>query len=225
MSRWLEKSKGALLPCSKEQNDFYIALREWEWTGDCEDYENDSEVCELCGCEGLRYHFPIQNCHTAAVLNIGSSCIKKFDIKVVDKNGVEITKNKEAFLKGFMRTQHVQSVMDALSNREGLSDLLYQEIKGRPKWDLDDYCFEMYKKFGLDVKMLNYLFMRFAEEKIHFKPHLFSVTVRSQYEKNKLLGLSQIQFERISKALSASQRQFYLKSKNELNDRNVEHVY
>ena len=72
----------------------------------------------------------------------------------------------------------------------------------------------------MDARMLNYLFIRFEEESIAFDARSFSIDIRSGEGKNKLLRLDKDQYERVKKALSVSQRTFYMNNKIEFDIKN-----
>jgi len=46
--------------------------------------------CELCEREDLRWQFVIINTNNGNQLKVGSSCIKQFDVALIDKNGNKI---------------------------------------------------------------------------------------------------------------------------------------
>ena len=96
MGRWRNKAIQNLLEHSKEKKDHAVAAKEWEFTGKVMDHLVPGKVCQLCESENLRYHFVISNkLKEDATLLVGSSCIKKFDITVLDENGAEIIASKK----------------------------------------------------------------------------------------------------------------------------------
>ena len=62
----IETSSTNLFPLSQEQDDFALALQEWEHSGQVRDHLAPVEVCQLCEHPKLRYHFEIVNRHTLA---------------------------------------------------------------------------------------------------------------------------------------------------------------
>jgi hypothetical protein len=60
------------------------AFEEWQFTGSTTDHEEPCETCQLCGQEGLRYHFEIENRYTRCTLQVGSQCILQFDLAVFE---------------------------------------------------------------------------------------------------------------------------------------------
>jgi hypothetical protein len=79
---WIKNAKKNLLPLSREQQKFALALREWHYTGNTYDLEEPIENCELCEHRDIRYPFEIAN-----RLLVGSECIHKFEIGAIDESG------------------------------------------------------------------------------------------------------------------------------------------
>jgi len=208
MNAWLKNSIKNLLPLSQEKKDFNKALREWSFTGETIDYETPEELCQLCEMEGLRYHFQISNA-LHKTLWVGSQCIERFDIQVLDEEGEEVTKkDKEVYLKNKLRYTHLNAVIEVLSHVDS-RDRLQEHIKK----DLDNYSISKFTKGKIDARVLNYLFMRFEEEKIRYNKRFFSIDIRSKLNKDKLLSLTENQFNRIKASLSRGQINFYLSEK------------
>lgn len=208
MNIWLENSKKNLLALSKEKQNFPKAVKEWFYTGETIDYHEPTETCELCEKDELRYHFEIKN-ELKNHLLVGSKCIEKFDITVIDSEGNEVKQNKDLYLQRQVRIKHVELSLDKLhkSNPTG-------KILGKTKKELDHYCvttFDWEEK--LDPKMLNYMFLRFDEEEIRYDKRFYAINIRSNENKAKLLKLNKMQFERIKGALSIAQRNFYENNK------------
>lgn len=208
MNAWLKNAIKNLLPLSVEKEDFNKALKEWSFTGETVDFELAEEMCQLCEMEGLRYHYQIANKINNA-LWVGSKCIERFDILVLDEEGQEVsTTEKEAYLKNQLRDKHIHDVLLTLSKR-----LSEQSIRQYKKSYLDQYCFAQIHKGNLHARILNYLFMRFDEENIYFNKRFFNIDIRSTANKEKLLSLNEIQFERIKGALSPNQIAFFSRNR------------
>lgn len=208
MNRWLENSKKNLLPLSKEKIDFQKALREWSFTGEIKYHEQATEICEVCEHENLKYHFEIMN-DLQNHLWVGSKCIEKFDIVVFDENRKEITTKKELYLQNQARKKHILNVLFDLSFSE-----TNDYIKNYPKSYLDKFCirhYDTHKEFN--PKILNYLFLRLDEEGIFYNKKAFKIKIKSNDSKNKLLKLSELQFDRIKKALTTNQCRYYIENK------------
>jgi|SRR6185437_1860839 len=84
---WARNAENNLLPLSREQHNFALALTEWHYTGNTHDLEEPVEACELCEHPDIRYQFEIVNRHTHQTLLVGSECIHKFEIGAIDEAG------------------------------------------------------------------------------------------------------------------------------------------
>lgn len=208
MNAWLKNAQKNLLPLSLEKEVFTKAIREWSFTGETIDYELAEENCQLCEMEGLRYHYQISN-NLGNSLWVGSSCIERFDILVVDEEGTEISnQEKEIYLKNKLKDKHLTDVLISLNNRPS-NDL----IKGHLKSDLDKWSISQMHKPSISAKLLNYIFMRLDEEKIYHNKRFFTISIRSDANKEAFLKLNETQFNRIKMALSGSQIKYYLDHK------------
>ncbi|SFN51774.1 hypothetical protein SAMN05421738_1144 [Algoriella xinjiangensis] len=120
MNRWSEIAKKNILTLSKNKNNFNLALKEWTFSGNIYDHKVAEEICELCENENLRYHFEIYNGLGNRLL-VGSSCINRFDITVFDKEGIEVTENKESYLKKALNEKLIEDIFFQLksSNKTG----------------------------------------------------------------------------------------------------------
>ena len=78
---------------------FYFS--NWSYTDKCEEYEEPDAMCELCGMQGLRYHFFIYD-FEGNELRVGSECIKRFGVPVCDED------NNQFFGKEAQKILHRQ---------------------------------------------------------------------------------------------------------------------
>ncbi|RYE24768.1 MAG: hypothetical protein EOP51_06295 [Sphingobacteriales bacterium] len=204
MNVWLDNSMRNIFPLSAEKNDFKLAIAEWFFTGNIVDHEHAQEYCQLCEKDQLRYHYEITN-KLDNVLLVGSTCIDKFDIKVYDEFGNEISEKKSAYLSKLVKRKNVRKALSKLSYTTPKGS-----IRGHSKMSLDKYCYDMsvYKEI-MNARMVNYIFMRCIEENINFDAKSFSINIRANDDKDQLLSLSDFQFERIKPALSTAQINFY----------------
>lgn len=83
MSGYTQRVRGSILPLSVA-GTLPEAFREWNFTEEHVDHGHPIETCQLCGQEELRYHFEIGNVHTDATLWVGSHCILKFDVAILE---------------------------------------------------------------------------------------------------------------------------------------------
>lgn len=91
MDAWAEKVANNILPLSKETSNLKLALAEWVYSGECKDYHQAFEECQMCEHPRLRYHYRIENKLTGYELWVGSECIRKFDVAVPDEHGEPAT--------------------------------------------------------------------------------------------------------------------------------------
>ena len=84
MEHYTSRVRDSILPLSIAKT-LPAAFREWRFTERTEDHGAPVETCRLCGQEGLRYHFEIGNERTDETLWVGSHCILKFDVAIVQE--------------------------------------------------------------------------------------------------------------------------------------------
>jgi hypothetical protein len=89
MATYTQRVRDSILPHSVAAT-LPKAFEEWRFTGQTYDHEEPHETCQLCGQEGLRYHFEIQNGFTNHRLDVGSHCILQFNVAVYE-NGRRLT--------------------------------------------------------------------------------------------------------------------------------------
>jgi len=96
MENYSEKCKKNLLKYSKEKENYEIAISEWYFNHEVIDNNEFTEEniskpsCELCEHEDLRWQFVIYNANNGNKLKVGSSCIKQFNIALLEKDGRKI---------------------------------------------------------------------------------------------------------------------------------------
>lgn len=214
MNAHVERSAKNLLALSEEKTAFDKAILEWQFEGNITDHEAPTEMCELCEQEGVRYHFEIRNA-LGNVLQVGSTCIDKFDIQVLDEAGNEVLGNKKAYLANLVKRRHRVKVMDALfaTKHQG-------KLADYSKADLDEHCYVcIVQENSWDFRVLRYVFKRFEEEGMAFDPKAFSIPSDNSSVRTDLLRLKRIQFERIRGALSKKQRDLWLSAKGKGGDK------
>ncbi len=204
MKRWGEASKTNLLSLSKEQQEFELALREWEHTGIVKDHLSATELCQLCEHSNLRYHFEILNRVTQATLQVGSSCIHKFDITVYDDGGNELVgKAKSEKLDAEISEKHREMMLEPL----------------RSLWQADESSQDFIQlavssfneRSGFSPENLLKLFRLMEKHQIEYARQIYKVVLRSNQDKNELFAMKEDQLEFIWPGLSSSQRQRYQK--------------
>ena len=199
MSGWAEISQKNLFPFSKEQSDFEIALREWSHKGILVDHLFPIETCQLCEHANLRYHFEIVNRETKSILQVGSSCIEKFRIRVYDDEGNE--------LEGQARGKQLREEINA-KKQELMMEPLGQlwKISKRTREKVAKYIQAYEKRGGFSPQELLYLFTEMNENGIDYAPHLYKVTLRAKKDREYLRHISEPDRELIWSSLSTAQK-------------------
>lgn len=206
MNHWLETSKKNLIPLS-EADDFYAALKEWSFTGEVLDHDDDDEIkCELCEHPELKQHFRIKNKNTNRELLVGSSCILRFDeIEILDSFNVLIQGSEE-------RRSHLEKAL-----KERLLDSMLEPI--RKLWRLEtknQYLIGNFGKalkdgYGLSPIELLFLFERLQAEGISYNPRRYKLSLRHHEEQAQLARFKPDQVSMIKLAFSTQQRKKYAK--------------
>ncbi|MCP4605355.1 MAG: hypothetical protein GY847_33350 [Proteobacteria bacterium] len=217
MDYWFETSRTNLLPLSQEQDDFQVALKEWEHTGKITDHVAPVQICQLCEHPKLRYHFEILNRHTRACLQVGSSCIEKFDITVYDDKGQELYgKTKSKQLREEIKEKQREMMLEPL--RE-----LWQAAQ-RERDTISAHVKKFKRRGGFSPMGLYHLFGLMKEHKIAYTPPIYRVVLRSNQDKGELLAMSQEELDLIWSSLSVSQKQRYVKEQERLEKQEQEKV-
>jgi hypothetical protein len=160
--------------------------------------------CEICDHPHIRYQFEIINTLNANSLQIGSECINRFQIGVVDPKGnklsTEAAKKKVNKDKNKLVTEaKVKSVISSLVSLSGADS---------------DFNIESFIKFfkengAFTPNQLATLIWRLEKHNIqHNKAH-FKVTIKKNKDKEQLLGLVEWKVQKIWGCLSSSQKEFY----------------
>jgi len=222
---WQQRAEERLLPLSREQDNFWLAIKEWFWTKEVfdlkdvhpDDWDYDNEpleiiqgveyqsgkaFCGLCGKEDLRYVFRIQNRLTDNFLFVGSKCIEKFDI--ISKNGSggternsEMHREKSRVIKE-QKHQHVIKCLLQIMDETN-------EIKVQ---GFIDY-FNQNKAFT--PKQLFFLIRRLRIKNINYQASAFKIKLRRDREKDQILNSSDDNVkEYLWESMSAGQREWYV---------------
>jgi hypothetical protein len=172
------------------------AFNEWYFTDNTIDHEAPIEVCQLCNQEQLRYHFEIKNSYTNYTLMVGSQCILKFQLQVLENgrllNEVE-TKKKLDYLIKKMRQESCIKALDRLAEAED-SDIL---SNARAYYKNNKY---------LTPKQAFVVFWRLNVNEIDYSPSFFKVSLKKDKYKNDLRLMQENRVQLIWPALTYSQR-------------------
>lgn len=203
MKKWREKAKENLLGHSHEKQHIDIATKEWEFTGLVIDHLSSDNLCQLCEGENLRYHYEIINNKSKKTLNVGSSCIKKFDITVYDENSEEIYgKERDTYLKKLITKLQKKKCIEVLRS-------LWENANQEERENIEYYG-NRYKTNGkLSPDSLIQIFNIAEKYQINIKYGMFKVSLRSKYHMSSLLHEGDKNKEKILQCLTAQQRKKY----------------
>lgn len=205
-SRWLKNAKENLLPLSKEKVDIRKSLQEWFYYDNFNDLEYASEDCELCGYEGIRYQFEIQNEETKSTLLIGSECVKRFQISGIDIDG-NVLNEKDTRKK--INKDRRTLISEARTKRviRNLVELSQKETKFV---DIDRSIDYFRDRDAFPPKYLSLLISLLMKNNIKFKNSDFKMTIRRNIEKDQLLyEMKDWQVKNIWPVMSSSQKELY----------------
>ncbi len=202
MNSWSEVSEKNLFPFSKEQADFETALQEWEHTGAVVDHFYPIESCQLCEHANVRYHFEIINRETEITMQVGSSCIEQFGIRVYNEEGEKLSgKAREKQLQLEIKIKKEELVYASLLELWKASDKNQDKVI---------FCTREYQERGkFSPRNLLYLFQQMDEKGIRYVPHIYKVTLRNKAERESLYRMSESELEIIWDSLSATQKKGY----------------
>jgi len=201
---WTERVKNNIFPVSEEKNNVRRALDEWVYKGNMYDVETPDEVCELCDHPNIRYQFEIINIHNQNTLQIGSECVNKFEISVLDQSGKKLT-NKDAKKK--VNQDRNKLVTDA--KKRDLINSLVQLSKVDEDFDIENFIKYFKENSAFTPKQLTILIWRLEKYKIKFKKSHFKMTIKRNKDKQQLFDMEDWKVKTIWDCLSSSQKGVY----------------
>lgn len=209
---WLEVSKRNLLPLSEEQKNFNVALREWEYRGYCIDTgAPPDEHCQLCETSGLRYHFEIINKINDNTLLIGSECVLKFELDIIDQYGNILIGEAAAKKIGKDRNRLIAEgkKIDVINT---LILLKKNDLDGN--FDMDKMIKYYQSRGAFTPKQMSSILWRSEKCKIQLNPTSFKVIITRKREQEQLLYMEEWKVKKILPVLSASQKKWVESKRN-----------
>ncbi len=206
---WIERVKENVLPVSNEKYNIRKALDEWVYEGNMYDVEVADEICELCDHPNIRYQFEIVNQLNNNALLIGSECIIRFKISVIDKSGKKLSfdeaKKKVTKDKSRLVTEAKEkSVLNTLVVLAGIDH----------NFNILNFIEYFKERKAFTPNQLALLIWRLERANIDFKKSHFKLTIKRNREKEQLLQFEDWKLNRIWSCLSNSQKQFVIQNKN-----------
>lgn len=209
MMNWIERVKENVLPVSNEKYNIRKALDEWVYEGNMYDVEVADEICELCDHPNIRYQFEIVNQLNNNALLIGSECIIRFKISVIDKSGKKLSfdeaKKKVTKDKSRLVTEAKEkSVLNTLVVLAGIDH----------NFNILNFIEYFKERKAFTPNQLALLIWRLERANIDFKKSHFKLTIKRNREKEQLLQFEDWKLNRIWSCLSNSQKEFVIQNKN-----------
>lgn len=192
---YTQRVRDSILPLSLADT-LPKAFEEWRFTGHTHDHEEPIETCKLCGQEGLRYHFKIQNDFTGNSLDVGSHCILQFNVAVYEGGQRLSPKDAKRRLNKLMQKMRLDACIKALQRlaRSENSQILSGAL---------DYYLTNKK---LTPRQAFVVFWRLRANRIDHDPTFFNITLRRQRFKDDLAAMETDKVRFFWKALTPSQR-------------------
>jgi len=205
---WIKRVKKNIVPVSQENISVRKALDEWFYTGHINDVRKPIEICELCDHPNIRYQFEIKNRYNGNTLFIGSECILKFDISVIDEDGNELSNDQaQKKLSKDRRKVIEKSKLHSVIN----SLLILAKRNDFFKENMDSFI-EYYKERGaFTPKQLITLINGIDRYNIKVNKNHFKMIIRRTREKEQLINMKKNEIKKILPCLSPYQEKFYLR--------------
>jgi len=196
MSSYSKRVADNILPLSVS-GDLSEAFKEWFFTENTKDHENIIEDCQLCNQEQLRYHFEIKNKFTEKILQVGSSCILKFNVTVYDeKHSVLNKKDSKKKLEKLLKKMRLESCIKSLEK------LAIIENNNILKNALEYYSKNKY----LTPKFAFVVFWKLKEKNIDHTPSFFKISLKRNKFKEDLKSMDTKRVHFFWKALTSYQK-------------------
>lgn len=201
---WITRVQKNVFPFSEEQEDIKKALEEWIYEGNMYDLGSGEEDCELCDHPNIRYQFEIVNIKNNNELLIGSECINRFRIGVVDEFGEKLS--YEEAKKKVNKDKHkivTEAKVKALINSLVELSTLDEEF------EIDSFIKYFQEKGAFTPKQLTTLIWRFEKYKVSYQKRNFKMTIKRNRDKENFLEMEEWKVKTIWDCLSNYQKEIY----------------
>jgi hypothetical protein len=147
------------------------AILEWEYLGGRKDYRVPVETCQLCCEHPLRYHFHIKNQKNRNEMWVGSGCIDRFGIRVVDESGNRLSPEEGARkLESDKRRMREEA--------RALLEALDRLAEADPTFDARTWKVAIGRRDGLTPGQRAELLARFEEHGVEVAPSILKLARR-----------------------------------------------
>lgn len=211
---WASEAAKSLLPLSVEKRSLEKALKEWFYTDRFEDLEEAIETCQLCQHPDIRYQFEIQNRHTGHQLLVGSECITKFEIDVLDEDGRKLNKD-EARSKVL---SHRRQLVEAARQKRVVRNLIELGKTGG-FWssdNVDSFIGYYRSEDGFTPNQMRSVMWGLQNNRIKFKQTDFKLKIKQHKWRDQVVSMSSADRATIWGCLTKAQQESIQKRMDEL---------
>lgn len=180
----------------------------WVYTGHLIDLEYPQETCEWCGKTGLRYQFEIINKKSNETILVGSECIKKFGIDVLNEFGDRLdikyaSKKLNNDKNELIKQNRIARVISSILELQKIDEIMNYD-------DMIEYYKE---REAYTPSQLQMLYWRFDVNKIEYNKKDYKIILKRNREKNQLLEMAEWKIRKIWDSMSHSQKDWYEENK------------
>ncbi|MFN9470991.1 hypothetical protein [Acidovorax sp.] len=195
MSNFPQRVRDNILPLS-ENEAVADAFNEWVFAEETVDHEQCIEVCQLCEQEDLRYHFLIENELNGNQLWVGSQCILRFEVGVLEQGRKLSPKDAKKKLNRIYQQMRFDACIKAL-----------ERVVATERNDILTNAWAYYRNHGhLTPKYAFVVLWRLQVNKIDHSPTFFKVTLKTAHHKIHLAEMALSRVHLIWPALTSGQR-------------------
>jgi hypothetical protein len=220
LENYTEKCKNNLFEHSFEKENYEKAISEWhffEEVIDNSEYENANvkrPSCELCEHEDLRWQFVIHNINNNEQLKVGSSCIKQFNIALLEEDGHKIYgKDRNAKVNKLIALARINSsnklTFEALTELSKINRNIEQN-------NMFIECWTQLKVNGtLEPKLALFVINNLMEYGIDYKKLDMKIDVTKRKCADQIIKMNESSYSIIRFFLSEKNKEIYDKVKNQ----------
>ena len=192
---------------SQEKENYEEALKEWFFYNEVIDNFSSREEksskysCELCEHENLRWQFVIKNQKNNEQMKVGSSCIKQFNIALIDEKGRRILgRERNLKINKIIAQARIDSAnkltFKALNDLSKIDKSLEQNCRFIESWT------QLKVNGTIEPKLALFLINNFIENGIEYQNLDMKIDVKKKKSKEQLKNMNEKSFSLVSVFLS-----------------------
>jgi hypothetical protein len=209
-----ENCRKNLFENSVEKNDYDAALKEWFFFDEVIDNNDYAEMsdsrpaCELCRHEDLRWQFTIININNDNRLKVGSSCIKQFNIALVDKNGNKIDgRERNAAINKLITLRRIASANTMTF--QAMDDLCKADRNVEQNALFMESWMQLKVNGTLEPKLALFLINQFIEKNIDYSNIDMKIDTQKRKYTEQINKMPKTAYMLIRPYLSAKKKEYY----------------